>query len=58
MKRAERRVVFDNVLAVVVTLAVIAALFYPFRARAEAGHPHEHQIAHGASTATVDAVGY
>ncbi|EIM30633.1 integrase family protein [Microvirga lotononidis] len=48
MRRAEIWAAFYNALAVVMTIVVIAALFYSLPARAEEGHSDEHQIAHGA----------
>lgn len=48
MRRAEIWTAFGNALAVVMTLIVVAALFYSFRARADSGHSHDHQVAHGA----------
>jgi hypothetical protein len=38
----------DNALAAVMMIVVIVAMFYSFRARADEGHSHEHQTAHGA----------
>jgi hypothetical protein len=48
MRRTETWTTFDNALAVVMTIGVMAALFYTLPAGAEEGHSHEHQIAHGA----------
>jgi hypothetical protein len=48
MRRVEMRVAFDNALAVVMTIVVIAALFYPFRAGAAEELSHEHRMAHRA----------
>jgi hypothetical protein len=48
MRRAETWTTFDNALAVVMTIVVIAALFYSLPVRAEEAHSHEHQMGHGA----------
>ncbi|WP_262271484.1 hypothetical protein [Microvirga yunnanensis] len=48
MKRAETWSVFDNILAVVGTAAIITALFYSAHSNAQEGHSPEHQMAHGA----------
>jgi hypothetical protein len=48
MRRAEGWVPWDDMFAVVMTIVIIAALFYSFHARAEAAHSREHQVTHGA----------
>ncbi|WP_133239443.1 MULTISPECIES: hypothetical protein [Microvirga] len=48
MRRAEIWAAFNNALAVVMTIIVIATLFYSLPVRAGEGHSHEHQMAHGA----------
>ena len=48
MRRADTWTAFDNGLAIVVTIIVLAALFYSVRSEAEEGHSPGHQTAHGA----------
>jgi hypothetical protein len=48
MRRAKGWMAFDDASAIVMTIVVVTALFYSFRARADEGHSDEHRTAHGA----------